>query len=123
MFNEVNAFMSKSTHGVAADVGGEHHLSDGADQLPTVFDIQSVSSGANIASAQLAMQYCQALVADPTLGPAFFPGFNFTAAPCTAFASHSGMDLMVQPLINNLIGPTIWRRSRLRRRSVPSSTA
>ena len=52
--------------------------------LPTVFNIQSVSSGAQIASAQLAMQYCQALVNDPTLGPAFFPGMNFNAAPGAA---------------------------------------
>jgi hypothetical protein len=75
--------------------------------LPTVFNIQSVSSGAQIASAQLAMQYCQALVSDPTLAPAFFPGMNFNAAPSAAFATTGGMDLIVQPLINNLIGQNI----------------
>ncbi len=75
--------------------------------LPTVSNIQSVSSGAQIASAQLAMQYCQALVNDPTLAPTFFPGMNFNAAPASAFATTTGMDQVVQPLINHLIGQNI----------------
>jgi hypothetical protein len=75
--------------------------------LPTVFNIQSVSSGAQIASAQLAMQYCQALVNDPTRAPAFFPGMNFNAPPSSAFATTGGMDQVVQPLINHLIGQNI----------------
>jgi hypothetical protein len=66
-----------------------------------------VSSGAQIASAQLAMQYCQALVNDPVRAPAFFPGMNFNAAPSTAFANNAGMDLVVQPLINNLVGQNL----------------
>jgi hypothetical protein len=74
-----------------------------------------VSSGAQIASAQLAMQYCQALVNDPTLGPAFFPGMSFTPPPSVAFATTSGMDQVVQPLINNLMGGNLA--------SQPSNTA
>jgi hypothetical protein len=53
------------------------------------------------------MQYCQALVNDPTLAPAFFPGMNFNAAPGSAFGSNSSMDLLVQPLYNNMVGPNI----------------
>jgi hypothetical protein len=75
--------------------------------LPTVTNIQSVSSGAQIASAQLAMQYCEALINDPTKTPTFFPGMNFNAAPGSAFANNGTMDLVVQPLYNNLIGQNI----------------
>ncbi len=107
VFDEVNATMSKlSTVSPTVPAVNVTYLTV-QQQLPTVFDIQSISSGAQIAGTQLAMQYCQALVNDPTLGPAFFPGFNFAAAPGTAFGSTSAMDQIVQPLINNLIGQNI----------------
>jgi hypothetical protein len=107
VFNEVNGTMAKLT-GVSPNLPAvsSTYLTVQTG-LPTVFNIQSVSSGAQIASAQLAMQYCQALVNDPTLSPSFFPGMNFNATPATAFGSTAGMDLVVQPLINNLIGQNI----------------
>jgi hypothetical protein len=107
VFDALNASMAKLTTVSAALTGPSTTYQSLQQSLPTVFDIQSVSSGAQIASAQLAMQYCQALVNDPTLGPAFFPGFNFTAAPSVAFGSNSADDLIVQPLYNNLIGQNI----------------
>jgi hypothetical protein len=107
VFNEVNGAMAKLT-GVSPTLAAVNTTYQSVQTgLPTIYNIQSISSGAQIASAQLAMQYCQALVNDPTLGPAFFPGMNFNAAPSSAFATTSGMDLVVQPLINNLIGQNI----------------
>jgi hypothetical protein len=107
VFDEVNGTMAKLSTVPATNPTVNSTYLTVQTGLPTVFDIQSVSSGAQIASAQLAMQYCQALVNDPTLGPAFFPGMNFNAAPSAAFGSTAGMDLIVQPLINNLIGQNI----------------
>ena len=107
VFDEVNAAMAKLTTVPATTAAVNSTYLTVQTGLPTIFNIQSVSSGAQIASAQLAMQYCQALVADPTLGPAFFPGMNFNAAPSVAFASTADMDLIVQPLINGLIGQNI----------------
>jgi hypothetical protein len=107
VFNEVNGTMAKLTTVPATNPAVNSTYLTVQTGLPTVFNIQSVSSGAQIASAQLAMQYCQALVNDPTLAPAFFPGMNFNVAPSAAFASTSGMDQIVQPLINNLIGQNI----------------
>jgi hypothetical protein len=115
VFNEVNSAMSKLTTVPATNPSVNTTYLSVETSLPTVYNIQSVSSGAQIASAQLAMQYCQALVNDPTLGPAFFPGMTFTAPPSAAFGSTAGMDLVVQPLINNLIGGNLA--------SQPSSTA
>ena len=107
VFNEVNGTMATLT-----TVSPNNPLVNSTyltvqTGLPTVFNIQSVSSGAQIASAQLAMQYCQALVNDPSLAPAFFPGMNFNAAPGTVFGTTGGMDQVVQPLINRLIGQNI----------------
>jgi len=115
VFNEVNSTMAKLTTVAATNPAVNTTYLSVQTGLPTVYNIQSVSSGAQIASAQLAMQYCQALVNDPSLGPAFFPGMTFTATPSAAFGTTAGMDLVVQPLINNLIGGNLA--------SQPSATA
>ena len=107
VFDEVNASMAKLTTVSSTTPTVNSTYLTVETGLPTVFDIQSVSSGAQIASAQLAMQYCQALVNDQTLAPAFFPGMNFNAAPSSVFATTAGMDQVVQPLINHLIGQNI----------------
>jgi cytochrome c553 len=107
VFNEVNGTMATLTTVSSTNPAVSSTYLTVQTGLPTVFNIQSVSSGAQIASAQLAMQYCQALVNDPTLSPAFFPGMNFNAPPSTAFATTGGMDQVVQPLINHLIGQNI----------------
>jgi hypothetical protein len=104
VFNEVNSTMAKLSTVPATNPSVNTTYLSVQTGLPTVYNIQSVSSGAQIASAQLAMQYCQALVNDPVLGPAFFPGMTFAAPPSAAFTTTAGMDLVVQPLINNLMG-------------------
>jgi hypothetical protein len=115
VFNEVNSTMAKLSTVPATNPSVNTTYLSVQTGLPTVYNIQSVSSGAQIASAQLAMQYCQALVNDPTLGPAFFPGMSFTPPPSVAFSTTSGMDQVVQPLINNLMGGNLA--------SQPSNTA
>ena len=107
IFDEVNASMAKATTVSAGNASVATTYTQVQTGLPTVFDIQSIGSGALIAGAQLAMQYCQALVNDPTLGPTFFPGMNFTAAPGTAFATHGAEDLIVQPIYKNLVGQNL----------------
>jgi hypothetical protein len=107
VFNEVNGTMATLTTVSPNNPSVNSTYLTVQTGLPTVFNIQSVSSGAQIASAQLAMQYCQALVNDPSLAPAFFPGMNFNAAPGTVFGTTGGMDQVVQPLINRLIGQNI----------------
>jgi hypothetical protein len=107
VFNEVNGTMAKLT-GVSPTLPAvDSTYLTIQTSLPTVYNIQSVSSGAQIASAQLAMQYCQGLVNDPTLAPAFFPGMNFNATPASAFGTTAGMDQVVQPLITHLIGQNL----------------
>jgi hypothetical protein len=107
VFDEVNGTMAKLSTVPATNPAVSSTYLSVQTGLPTVFTIQSVSSGAQIASAQLAMQYCQALVNDPTLAPAFFPGMNFNAVPSSAFGTTAGMDQVVQPLITHLIGQNI----------------
>jgi hypothetical protein len=104
VFDEVNAAMAKLSTVPAANASVNTVYTQVQTGLPTIFNLESLSSGALIASAQLGMQYCQSLVNDPTLAPAFFPGMNFNAAPASAFGSSSSMDLVVQPLYSSFVG-------------------
>ena len=49
------------------------------------------------ASAQLAIEYCNALVEDTALRAAYFPGFNFGAPAATAFDTPAERDLIIGP--------------------------
>ncbi len=107
VFDEVNATMASQT-GVSPGLSAVNTLYQSLQQqLPSVSDISSVSAAAQIGISQLAMQYCQALVNDPVLGPSFFPGMNFSAAPSAAFGTTAGMDQIITPLYNNLIGQNL----------------
>jgi len=107
VWDELNATMAKTT-GVSTNAAGPSTTYQTVQQaLPNVYDLQSVTSANLIGGAQLAMQYCEALVQDPTLAPAFFPGMNFNSAPGAAFGSSGGMDLIATPLIVNLVGQNV----------------
>jgi hypothetical protein len=78
--------------------------------LPAIEDINTFLSSHQVAIAQLAIAYCDALVnvdgnPNPTRGQ-MFPGFNFDAAPGTAFAA-GNRDLFVDPLINFIMGTNL----------------
>jgi len=97
-FDEINASMSAIT-GIPAtnsNVAATYALVK--TQLPTVETIEAFSAAHEIGIAQLAIEYCNALVEDPVRRAAYFPGFTFTAQPSVAFANR---DLVLTPLIDN----------------------
>lgn len=107
VWDELNATMAKSTT-VSPNAPGPSTTYQSVQQsLPNVYGIATLTSANDIAATQLAMQYCLALVQDTTLGPAFFPGMNFSQSPAAAFGSDAGMDLVATPLIVNLIGQNV----------------
>jgi len=67
--------------------------------LPAIENIEAFLSSHQVAIAQLAIQYCDAAVESNTM----WPGFNFGAAPATAFAAGS-RDSFVEPLIERAVG-------------------
>jgi hypothetical protein len=70
--------------------------------LPAVPSFQSFVASDQMAVAQLSIAYCDALVSNQSLASAYFPGFNFSAPPATAF-SGNGLNAMLTPLINNML--------------------
>jgi len=72
------------------------------ESLPATESLQSFVASDQMAIAQLSIAYCDALVSNPALAAAYFPGFNFSAPPASAL-SGAGFTAMITPLINNML--------------------
>jgi hypothetical protein len=70
--------------------------------LPTVESIDTFASGHPVAVAQLAIQYCNALVDDASARAAYFPGFDFGAAPASAFGA-AGRAVVLDSLVGRMM--------------------
>jgi hypothetical protein len=105
-FDEINATMAELT-----GVDPEHPDVDATFQslrqsLPAIETPEAFLSSHQVAVAQLAIEYCNALLEDPGLSAAYFPGFNFSLAPATAYAG-TQRDLVIQPLLDRMMGLNI----------------
>jgi len=105
-FDEINATFADVTA-----VSPEEPSVDGTymnlrQSLPAIEAPKAFLSSHQVAIAQLAFEYCHALMEDRgTISTAaMFPGFNFGAAPVTAYANR---DALLQPLIDRVMGIAI----------------
>jgi len=106
VFDEINATMSQLT-GISTQSPGVASTYDTVKQsLPTVETIDTFVSAHPVAIAQLAIQYCDALVEDAGKRAAYFPGFNFAAAPATAFNA-SGRAIVLDALLGRMVDPAL----------------
>ncbi len=97
-FAEINATMSAITGIPTSNSNVSATYTLVRTQLPTVENIEAFSAAHEVGVAQLAIEYCSALVDDPTRRTAYFPGFNFAVQPSVAFTNR---DLVLAPLIDN----------------------
>lgn len=105
-FDEINATMSSVT-GVPTTMPAVADVYANVKQtLPAVENIESFLSSHQMSISQLALEYCSSLVDDAGLAAAFFPGFNFGAAPAAAFVP-AGRDLVIDPLIAKVNGANL----------------
>lgn len=103
-FEEINATMAVAT-GVDPQQSDVRKTYDTIrQQLPTLEAITGFVSAHQVAVAQLSIEYCNALVETPALRGSYFTGFDFSAAPSVAFASQSGRDLIIDPLLTHILG-------------------
>src|SRR5688572_28096657 len=70
--------------------------------LPAVDSIEAFLSSHQTAIAQLAIQYCDALIESPAAA-SYFPGLNLGGAPSSVFGTNGGKDLLIDPLISNMV--------------------
>lgn len=74
-------------------------------QLPAVENFGGFLAAHQMAIAQLAVEYCNALVNDVPKRTAFWLGFGFPANVNTAFGAGANRDLVFDPLVNPLVLP------------------
>jgi hypothetical protein len=68
--------------------------------LPAVNSIEAFLSSHQTSIAQLAIQYCDALVDDAGARNAYFPGANWTSN----FSAQADRDAIINPLIARVVG-------------------
>ena len=102
VFDELNATMAELTGVSPQDPGVAATYATIRQSLPTVETIDTFVSAHPVAVAQLSIQYCDALVENPTARAQYFPGFNFGAAPATAFAP-AGRAIVLDSLVGRML--------------------
>jgi len=102
VFDEINATMASLTGVSTAQPGVAATYEQVKQSLPTVESIDTFVSAHPVAIAQLAIQYCDALVDDAGARATYFPGFDFAAAPATAF-SPAGRGIVLDALTGRMI--------------------
>jgi hypothetical protein len=110
-FDRISASMaaitnvSENTGAVGAgDLGVQATFGGIRQSLPAIPDIQAVLASHQVAIAQLAIEFCNALIEDPTKRGAMFPGFDFTAVPSTVYPASE--NLLFNPLLDRMLGVT-----------------
>jgi hypothetical protein len=101
-FDEINATFAKVTGVDPNSMDVDMTYQELRQSLPAVEDVNTFLSSHQVALAQLAISYCNALIESPQAAT-YFPGFNFNAAPGTAFAG-ANRNLLVNPLIARIVG-------------------
>lgn len=106
-FEEIHATMSQMTTVPMThpDVRATYELVKQA--MPTKETIEGFVASQQTGVAQLAIEYCNALVEDTTLRAAYFPGFNFSAPAATAFGTAAARDLAFNPLLDRVLGVNV----------------
>lgn len=105
-FDEINATMAAVTTVDPEQANVDATYQSLRQSLPTIENPAAFLASHQVAVAQLAIEYCNALVDDPALSAQYFQGFDFDLAPNVAYAG-ANRDLIIQPLLDNMMGVNI----------------
>ena len=105
-FDEINATMSTVTGVSPEDNAVDVTFQSLRQSMPATEAPAAFLSSHQVAIAQLAIEYCNALIENRGTVPAaaYFPGFDFNAAPATAYANR---DAFITPLLDNIMGVAV----------------
>jgi hypothetical protein len=101
-FDEINATYAAVTGVDPNQTEVDMTFQELRQSLPAVEDVNTFLSSHQVAIAQLAIQYCDALIDGPNAAT-YFAGFDFNESNATAF-NGAKRDLLVTPLIQNIVG-------------------
>jgi hypothetical protein len=106
-FDEISATMAAITGVSQNDSAVQTTFQSVRQSLPANPNIESVLASHQVAIAQLAIEYCNALIEDrSTTIPrgTMFPGFNFGAVPSAVYPSSENQ--LFDPLLDRVLGVT-----------------
>ncbi|HVY66588.1 MAG TPA: LamG domain-containing protein [Gammaproteobacteria bacterium] len=105
-FDEISATMAAITGVSQRDTQVANTFATVRQSLPADADIQAILASHQVAIAQLAIGYCDALMENRSTTIArdtMFQGFNFGATPAVAFANENAL---FNPLLDRVLGVT-----------------
>ncbi len=104
-FDEINATMASITGVSAQNANVQSTFNTIRQSMPTVETAEAFLASHQVAIAQLAIEYCNALIEDAGMRASMFPGFPFASAVATAFPGAGATeDLLYDPLLDRVIG-------------------
>lgn len=103
VFDEINATMSQVTGVSTQQPDVKQTFETLRQQLPTVESIEGFLSAHQVGVAQLAIEYCNALVESVPLRTAIYGGFAFNAPAASAFDSQAELDAVIDPLLSRVL--------------------
>jgi hypothetical protein len=111
-FARVNASMAEVTGVDPQTTSVDDTFEQLRQQLPSGADLRAFVSANQVGVAKLGIEYCDVLVGDAnpasqSLRDQFFPGaasFGWDMAPAAAFADPNDVDLITDPLLDNILG-------------------
>ena len=106
-FDEISATLAAITGVSENDAAVKTTFASIRQSLPANPNIESVLASHQVAIAQLAIEYCNALIEDrsTTIPRAtMFPGFDFNAVPSAVYPASE--NLLFDPLLNRVLGVT-----------------
>jgi hypothetical protein len=111
-FARVNASMAEVTGVDPQTTSVDDTFEVLTQQLPSGADLRTFVSANQVGVAKLGIEYCDALVGDgnpanQSLRDEFFPGaasFAWDMAPAVAFADPNDVDLITDPLLDQIVG-------------------
>lgn len=106
-FDEINASMATVTGVPVTNPAVRATFATVRQSLPAVENLEAFASSHQVGVAQLAIEYCNALVEDPGLRTQVFPGFNFGAPAAQAFDTAPERDLVLTPIITRVLGTNL----------------
>ena len=105
-FDEINATMAAITTVDPAQQAVSDTFLTLRQSLPAIENPEAFLSSHQVAIAQMAIEYCNALLEDNARADLFFGGFNFNQTPAAAYAG-GARDQIVDPLIDGAMGIAI----------------
>ena len=101
-FERINATLSVMTTVPKTQAAVSALFTSLQQALPATDGLQGFAASHQTAIAQLSIQYCDALVNDPALSAAYFPGLNLGVAPAAAFNA-AGRNALLTPLVDHML--------------------